>query len=377
MAQSKKILFFVSSMQGGGAERVAALLCNHWIERGHEVMLVPTFSGRGECAYQLDDRVSLVYLADKVDTTRKSPLSLLRRFLGMRTLVRDWGPDAVVSFLPNVNVAALLATRGLKVPVVVSERTYPPAMPMGPIWSRLRRWTYPLAATVVMQTQRGEDWLKTESSGSRGVVIPNPCVYPLPISPQGPAASDVVNPTQYVVLAVGRLGEEKGFDLLIQAFSLVAESFPNWDLVILGEGEERSMLEALVTNLGLSGRVLLPGRIGDLAEWYNRAEIYVMSSRFEGFPNTLMEAMAHGLPAVSFDCKTGPADIIRDGIDGVLVPPADGDAGLARAMAEMIQDDDKRRLMGRAAVRVRERFSFAQVMAKWDDLVGLHENGSV
>src|SRR5690606_24992785 len=103
-----------------------------------------------ECLYPLDERVRLVYLADRIGTTRKSPLSLLRRFLAMRALVREWGADGVVSFLPYVNVAALLATRGLKIPVVVSERTYPPASSMSTVWSRLRRWTYPWAATVVM-----------------------------------------------------------------------------------------------------------------------------------------------------------------------------------------------------------------------------------
>ncbi|MEP6366876.1 MAG: glycosyltransferase, partial [Marinobacter sp.] len=178
----KRLIFFVSSMQGGGAERVAALLCNHWADQGHQIMLVPTFSGRGECLYPLDERVRLVYLADRIGTTRKSPLSMLRRFLAMRALVREWGADGVVSFLPHVNVAALLATRGLEVPVVVSERTYPPARSMSTVWFRLRRWTYPWAVAVVMQTRRGGDWLAAECPRARSAVIPNPCVYPLPVS---------------------------------------------------------------------------------------------------------------------------------------------------------------------------------------------------
>lgn len=373
----KRILFLVSSMQGGGAERVAALLCNHWAEQGHQVMLVPTFSGRGECLYPLDERVRLVYLADRIGTTRKSPLSMLRRFFAMRALVREWGPEGVVSFLPHVNVAALLATRGLKVPVVVSERIHPPAMPLGRIWLRLRRWTYPWASTVVMQTRRSGDWLEAECPNARGAVIPNPCVYPLPVSEPRLYSADWVTPSRSVLLAVGRLDEQKGFAGLIDAFARLEARFPDWDLVILGEGGQREALEARVEKRGLAGRVALPGRVGNLADWYQRAELYVMSSRFEGFPNTLMEAMAHGLPAVSFDCETGPGDIIREGIDGNLVPVADGEPGLAQAMAAMMQDDDRRQRMGRAAVTVRERFSLERIAAEWDDVLGLTETDGV
>lgn len=125
-----RIVFLVSSMEGGGAERVAALLCNYWVACGHEVLLVPTYSGRGGCEYLLDDRVRLDYLAKRVGTIRKSPWTMGRRLLTIRRMVREFRADVVVSFLPHVNVAALLVTRGLKVPVVVSERVHPPLGPL-------------------------------------------------------------------------------------------------------------------------------------------------------------------------------------------------------------------------------------------------------
>ncbi|MBD3756373.1 MAG: glycosyltransferase, partial [Gammaproteobacteria bacterium] len=111
-----RILFFVSSMQGGGAERVAAILCNRWVENGHEVTLVPTFSERGTCIYPLDKRVRLIFLADRVSTTRKTAWTMARRLWAMRRLVSETGAEVVLSFLPHVNVATLLATRGLGVP---------------------------------------------------------------------------------------------------------------------------------------------------------------------------------------------------------------------------------------------------------------------
>ncbi len=174
-----------------------------------------------------------------------------------------------------------------------------------------------------------------------------------------------------VALAVGRLGEEKDFALLLMAFGSLASQNPEWDLIILGDGPEREDLEQLRDGLGLKGRVHLPGRVGNPGDWYVRADIYVMSSRFEGFPNTLLEAMAYGLPAVSFDCETGPADIIRHGIDGFLVPPSEGVEGLAWAMDTLMRDENMRQRMGKEAIAVRDRFSAQRIMAEWDEVLGL------
>lgn len=371
-----RILFLVSSMQGGGAERVAALLCNHWVGQGHQVTLMPTFSGRGECLYPLDERVQLDYLADRVGSRNRSAFNKLRRIVALRRAIRETGPDVIVSFLPHVNVAAVLSAWGLRIPVVVSERVHPPTMPLGWGLEALRRFAYPRAAHVIVQTGRALDWLQDCCPKARGWVIPNPVVYPLPAADpfQEPAA--VVDETRRVVLAVGRLDAQKGFDQLLAAFAALAPRYPEWDLVILGEGTERERLEAQREGLGLSGRVHLPGRAGNPGDWYARADLYVMSSRFEGFPNTLAEAMAHGLPAVSFDCETGPADIIREGMDGYLVPPTEGAEGLSRAMENLMGDDEKRRGMGKAAVAVRKRFSPERVMAAWDEVLGLREENA-
>lgn len=360
-------------MEGGGAERVASLLCNRWAGEGHDVTLVPTFSGRGSCRYPLDAGVRLEYLSDRVGSNRKTPWTSLRRLAAMRGLVREAGADVVVSFLTRVNIATLLATRGLDLPVVVSERVYPPDWPVGRVLDRLRRWTYPRASAVVMQSERGVKWLESAMPKANGAVIPNPCVHPLPDSEPRVDPSEHLAPDRRVVLAAGRLSGQKGFDILIEAFAPLAARFPDWNLVIAGDGSERPALEAAIGENGLSGRVLLPGRVGNISDWYARAEFYVLSSRVEGFPNTLMEAMAHGLPVVSFDCDTGPADIVRDGVDGWLVPLAGGADGLRLAMEKLLAAGALRERMAEAAVSVRERFSPERVGADWDRLLGLVE----
>lgn len=358
-------------MEGGGAERVAALLCNRWAALGYEVTLVPTFSGRGTCLYPLDRQVRLVFLADRVGIIRKTPLSMLRRLWAMRQLVREVRADTVLSFLPHVNVATLFATRGLGVPVVVSERTYPPALALGLVWRWLRRITYPWASRVVMQTTDGNEWLAREIPRAQGVVIPNPCVFPLPASEPRMLPSSLIPLNRLLLLAVARLDEEKQFDMLIDAFSALAPRFPEWDLAILGEGVERAALEARISATVLMGRVHLPGRVGNVGEWYDRADLYVMSSRFEGFPNTLLEALAYGVPAVSLDCTTGPSEMIQDGVNGYLVKPEAGAEGLAARLGQLMADPARRALFSIRALEVRDRFPADKIGLKWDCITGL------
>lgn len=366
-----QILFLVSSMEGGGAERVAALLSNHWVAQGHQVTLMPTFSGRGDCSYALDERVRLDYLADRVGSRSGSPLNKLRRMMALRRAIRDEPPAVVLSFLPHVNVAAVVASLGLRVPVVVSERIYPPAMPLGAVLERLRRWAYARATKVVVQTEETREWLACSCPGARVHVIANPLVYPLPQSQPRVDPDHIVGHARPLALAVGRLEKQKGFDLLIAAFQRLSRKYSTWDLAILGEGIERPQLERYIESLGLTDRIFFAGRAGNLADWYTRADFYVMSSRFEGFPNTLLEAMAYGLPAVSFDCQAGPRDIIRDGVDGLLVAPDAGVSGLSAAMERLMGNGELRRQMSDEAVSVRERFALEQIAAQWDVVLGL------
>jgi len=367
----KRILFLVSSMQGGGSERIAAVLCNHWADQEHDVTLVPTFSGHGECVYPLDERVRLVYLADRVGTTHRSLGTFIKRFFSLRSMIREFQPHVIVSFLPHVNIIALFAAFGTAVPVVVSERSYPPMVPLPLYWRILRRLTYPLANAVVIQTEQGSDWLRTCCPSAKAWVIPNPVVYPLPLCEPYISPQELLKAGRKVVLAVGRIGREKGFDILIHAFALLAKEYDNWDLVILGKGDERACLESLVEKHNLTERVYFPGYVGNLSEWYESADMYVMSSRFEGFPNALVEAMAYGLPVVSIDCATGPRDIIRHELDGLLVSSGEGEIGLADAMRRLMADESVRRLLSERAKQVRERFSITHISALWDEVLGI------
>lgn len=358
-------------MHGGGAERVAALLCNHWAASGFEVILMPTFSGRGTCFYKLNHGVRIEFLADRAKLGKNPFLGKIRRLLALRKAISEYKPDVIVSFLSDVNIASLLATYFLKFPVVVSERIYPPSLPLGGLMNKLRRITYPRAKAVVIQTGKGLDWLSANCPGSNGCVIPNPVVFPIPATEPKVDPRSVLKPDRKLIITVGRLENQKGFDILIDAYARLAEDFPDWDLVVLGEGSEREHLEEQIKQKGLSSRFFLPGRVGNMGDWYARSDFFVMSSRFEGFPNVLVEAMAYGKPAVSFDCDTGPADIIENEVNGFLVSPEEGEQGLSRAMGKMIREEKKRMLMSKSSQLVRQRFSIDRIANEWKQVLGL------
>jgi len=356
-------------MGSGGAERVATNLANAWAERGDQITLVATYSKKGECFYSLSKNIELHYLADLVDNeNRKDFLQQINRLLALRRLIKTIQPDVVLSFLSNVNIAALIATRWTKYPVIVSERAYPPMIPLGTFYEKLRGWIYPYAASIVMQTSMGKQWVVDNFPLGRSAVIPNSVVYPLvAFEPKLPVES-VISEDRKVLLAVGRLDEQKGFDYLLLAFAKLAKEHQDWDLVILGEGPIRQSLISQIRTLELESRVHLPGRAGNVGDWYQRADLYVMSSRFEGFPNTLLEAMAHGCAVVSYDCDTGPRDIIRHEENGLLVNPMGDIPALALALDRLMKNDAARQEMGQKAIEVRVDYSLENIIKMWDKL---------
>lgn len=363
-----KILIFIHSLSSGGAERVAANLSHYWVEQGQKVTIV-TLVGTGQDFYSLDPRVKRIALnlAGESKNLGNALVANLRRIRTLRHILRREQPDVVLSMMTTANVLATLAARGLPCTVVVSERIHPPQFPLGRIWEALRRWSYGWSEAVVALTQESAEWLRQYTSARRVMIIPNAVPWPLPSQPPVVIPQSLFPDSRKIVLGVGRLAPQKGFELLLKSFARISNDRPDWDLAILGEGPERQSLEALARSLGISERVYLPGRVGNVSDWYSRAQLYVMSSRFEGFPNTLTEALAAGCPAVSFDCDTGPRDIIRNEIDGLLVPPGDVHA-LAAAMIRLMDDEDLRKQFASRAVEARERFSIKTIGAMWDEL---------
>jgi len=366
-----KIILLVSSMGSGGAERVASTLVNAWAERGDSVTLVATFSGRGTCFYPVASKVGFVYLADLAGR-RRGLLGYLSRFMALRALIRSSEADVVVSFLTNVNVAGILASTGLGIPVIACEHNDPSADGRSTFWRLLCRLVYPRASAVTVLTDNVVEPFRVMVPGVAHIaVMPNP--LPDELFQQTRVAADPAARRRLV--SVGRLNPQKNYGLLIDTFASIASEFPQWDLWIWGDGHERAQLEAQIAQCSMTGRIVLAGVTRSVWAEIARSDAFVMSSRFEGFGLALAESMALGVPAVAFDCPSGPRQLTNDGRDALLVPPGDAQA-MADALRRLLADEHLRAELGRkGAISIRERYSVRGVMRIWDDLfarVGVH-----
>ncbi|OPZ24710.1 MAG: GalNAc-alpha-(1-_4)-GalNAc-alpha-(1-_3)-diNAcBac-PP-undecaprenol alpha-1,4-N-acetyl-D-galactosaminyltransferase [Deltaproteobacteria bacterium ADurb.BinA179] len=361
-----KIALIIGTLRGGGAERIMSGMANHWLSQGHAVTLI-THDAQERDSYPLEPGANRIGL-DLTGPTQ-GPLQTLgqrvRRITVPRGIIRTLRPDVVISFTYMTSCETIIALWDTGIPLIVSERNNPVAQRIPTFWGVLRTLLYPRSRAVVMQTEKAAAWARRYVDKGRVHVIPNFVEAPTP----SPGLCPIDLPgTRHLVAAAGRLTHQKGFDLLVEAFSRAAGDRSDWSLVILGEGEDRRLLQDLISRLSLDDRVLLPGRIQNLEPVLRRSDIFVLSSRYEGFPNVLMEAMALGLPVISTDCPYGPGDIIRHGHDGILVPNQDVQA-LANAMGALIEDEGERRRLAAQSASVLDRFGKDAIMHQWEKLI--------
>lgn len=351
-AMSRRLSIVTSALGAGGAERVISLLARHWVERGWEVTII-TFDRPGDPVYHpLPEAVALVRLG-----LPAGALAVARRACALRGALKRERPDVAIGFLTKINVLTLLATMRTGIPVLVSERNNPLRQGAHPAWNRALRLLYRRADAIVCQTAASVACLPAEVR-DRVRVIANPIVPP----EAAPAHR------AHKLVAAGRLTEQKGFDLLIEAFARIADRHPRWTLDIWGEGGERRALQALIDARGLAARIRLPGVSARPGGWAEGASAFVLSSRYEGFANVLGEAMALGLPAIAFDCDFGPSELVRDEQDGLLVPAEDV-AALAEGLDRLLGDAPLRARLGEAAKSAARAFDVRRIAGQWDVVI--------
>ena len=358
-----RLTLVIGALRCGGAERVLTSLANGWRRDGHAVTVV-TLGDDEPPYFPLDPEVSLAPLG-VARASRSFLESFATNLACVRALRAAFGrsrPDVIVSFLVRINVLVLFAAAGRAVPVVVSERSHPAFEPLPRAFEWLRKGLYPRADAVVVQTRRMAGWFPQRLQ-PRIVVIPNAVV-----PPGGPGPRKTGPVDRGTVLGVGRLVRQKGFDLLVRAFAATTQHHEGWKLVIAGEGAERTALAALAESCGIADRVRLVGRQGDIRSLYAQADVFALPSRWEGFPNALLEAMAAGLPVVATDCPTGPREIIRDEQDGLLVGTEDVNA-LTQALTRLIGDPDLRERLGAEAANVADRYEAGAIQQLWNALI--------
>ena len=367
--KGKKILFLIDDPTWGGVERAMLGLAEDWSRQGAEVVVVDLTAGDGR-RRPLPAGVRRFGL--NLSAVRRPlflmPLRGISALLAVRRMLRTEKPNIVIG-MRTLSCVILSLMRGGKHVIAVGRcaRHHPPWVPYGKFGEEVRRRLYGRFDALVAETTEGGRRENINMPLQRVAAIPNPVSLPLPEHAPRLAVADVVAPGRKMLLAVGRLEEQKAFDRLLNAFASAVSWHGDWDLVILGEGELRGALEAQVARLGLGRRVFLPGFAGNMAEWYNAANAFALTSHYEGASGVLLEAMAHGCPAISVNCDAGPKDIIRDGVDGLLIPQDDS-AALAEGLDRLLGDAALREHLASHAPEVLERFSPERIRGMWEEL---------
>lgn len=339
-----------------GAERMTAVIANALAERGYPVLILSLWDERS-CFTLHPDVVHEALFVQRPSFKR----AYLATVNGIRRFVKQRHVDVLIEVDTMLTLFTLPATLGLKVRRIAWEHCHFDEDLGKPARRFARRLAARFNEAVVVLTERDRQrWMEALAPRQPVIMIPNPLPFAFP-----PRAAERVSKT---VLAVGRLTHAKGFDILLRAWEKVSASQPDWRLVIVGEGEERSALEALIRDLGISNSVEMPGLQRNIEEAYRQAALFCLSSRYEGFALTLIEAMAFGLPIVSSDCETGPRELVRNGSNGLLVPKEDPEA-LATGLLRLVADHPLCAELANEARNSASGMAIATVTERWQRLL--------
>lgn len=348
------IVFVLASLGSGGAERVVSLLANKMVERGHQVEIICLKFN--DVYYQTDSRVK-VTLAMQQTQNRLTEVFWLRKYL------KKQNPDVVIPFTEGVYCFTILSLLGTGIPIIASERLDPAAM--STTRKILKRLLLPYADWLVVQTQSIKDYFP-ESIQKKTSIIYNPVndeVFSLPQPSLKGRGEDRLNR----IISVGRLYPQKNQAMMIRAFAKVADEFPDWQLVIYGEGPLRESLELIVESLELKDRVLLPGRTEHVVEELRKSKIFCMSSDYEGMSNAMIEAICVGLPIISTKVS-GTEELIIDGKNGFLVPPNDEEQ-MSRCFNTLMGSDEFLNQFSVYNKKLSCRFKTEAIVNQWEQLL--------
>ncbi|WP_412706339.1 GalNAc-alpha-(1-_4)-GalNAc-alpha-(1-_3)-diNAcBac-PP-undecaprenol alpha-1,4-N-acetyl-D-galactosaminyltransferase [Aeromonas rivipollensis] len=357
MAQIKICFFIGNISNAGGTERVTSVIANELLAQGYDVSILSL-----ECGFSPFFELSKdIYVSRLFKKSGRGILRLPMTILKLREFIKDNEIDIIVDVESMLALYTVPALVGLNVRHICWEH-FNYNVDLG---KRARRFARKLAAyfahDIITLTDRDKAlWLKNARCNARVTTISNPLTITLP--------SNINKKKEKVFLAVGRLTYQKGFDHLLTAWSAVTKKYPEWRLKIVGDGEDREMLEKLRIDLGISHTTELHPKTNDISLHYQQAAFFVLSSRFEGFGLVLVEAQAFGLPVISFDCDMGPAEIIRHEITGWLCEKNNVNS-LSEAMISAINDINNYDRKSVMAVQNSKRFSIESIISQWSRLL--------
>lgn len=356
-------------MPSGGVQRAATNLANKWADQGHQVFLLSFESKDSKNFYTVSEKVRPIKMGDPRKNSRSNCAKIFFSFLTilkvrsqLKHLLKLCRKKPImIMFLPHICVYGRFASLGLNLFCISSDRLYAANEFSNKLflWKWAHHLAYYLSNRVTTLTESMKQYYSPRIQ-KKISVIPNFVTHP-------EKKTQECNIPKPFILSVGRLERQKRFDLVIEAFCKLQSEHPVWSLVIAGQGSLLSELQSQAKGLKLSEKVFFLGQTNELSSLYSHAEFLMMASDFEGFPNVLCEAMSYGLPAVFTDCPGGPADIIKNNEDGLLVKTNSSNA-LVEASRQLVEDESKRKQMGQRARKNIERFYWSRVSPQWEQL---------
>ena len=343
-ARPKRVALVIAHLGPGGAQRVVANAANALVERGLDVHVVTLLDDQRD-AFDLNPRVRRHARGSTNHPAHQVAGPVLRaiaNFLWIRKALRGIAPDAVLSFMTQTNVLTVLATRGLHTRTVISERNDPRLQRHRARVELARRWLYRCADLVTVNSVGALESLERFVPRAKLAFLPNP------LSVLSPTLK--LHSSKAMFITVTRLVEQKGVDVLLKASAKALAALPGWHLAIVGDGPLRHDLQTLAGELGIAENVVWHGHVSDPISLLSAARFFVLTSRFEGLPNALLEAMACGLPAIVSDASPGPLELVGKEEAGLIVPVGDIDA-TAAAIERLARDEDLCARLARAAPR--------------------------
>lgn len=368
MEKKIHIAMLIGALTKGGSERVLVNLADNLSEKGYSVTMVTQYKRENE--YPLNAKVNRV-ISDiaEGETTGNRAINFKRRFCKLRSIWKREKPDVILSFIGKNNMMAILTSAGLGIPVAVSVRGEPAEEYYNGFLRFAARHLFARASGVILQTRQCFRFFP-ERVRKKAVILHNPVHSSF-------FRKRYEGEREKTVVAVGRVDENKNHELLIRAFTQIADEFPEYRLIIYGDGESRGRLVRLTEELGLEDRILLPGSIDHVADAIYKATVFVLPSNTEGMPNTLIEAMLMGLAVIATDCPCGgPADLIQTGYNGILTPVGDENK-LKENLHFLLNNLQKADEFGKNAAKTVDIFKPEKVYGAWEEfLVSLSAGGS-
>jgi Glycosyltransferase len=356
-------MFNYGSMYMGGAERVISSLANDFVKRGDQVSIMVTDSLPS--GYPLDERVR--FINQNAEASSASLIDAIQHNMHRveltRKYLREIRPDVVVCFGVNNLTFVVLSRFFLSIKTIGSERSNPYHSEEGRFWKKMKQIVSPVADGYIFSTAGAKKYYPQQTQ-RKSAVIPNGI-----FADTIPEAVLPLNQrNRNKICAVGRLHPVKGFDILIRAFAIFHRYFPDYTLHIYGEGEERTSLGNLISQLNVKNSVMLEGHVADIPQKLCENNMFVLSSHHEGMPNALIEAMACGLPCVATRCDFGPTELITDEENGLLVPVGNAEI-MAKAMERIASDSAFAEKLSRNAIKICETHSMEIVANQFYDYI--------